>query len=40
VNDLLVFNEIGQIRSVSGQGFDNGVAQVVRGAESPFPYFR
>ena len=38
-DDLHVFDEIGQIRRVSGQGFDNGVAQVVA-ARVPVPFFQ
>src|ERR1700694_4420166 len=38
-DDLHVFDEIGQIRRVSGQGFDNSVSQVVA-ARVPVPFFQ
>ena len=38
-DDLHVFDETGQIRRVSGQGFDNGAAQVVA-ARVPVPFFQ
>src|SRR5258706_7152651 len=38
-DDLHVFDEIGQIRRVSGQGFDNGVSQV-EAARVPVPFFQ
>jgi len=38
-DDLHGFDEIGQIRRVSGQGLDNGVAQLVA-ARVPVPFFQ
>src|SRR5258706_1793996 len=38
-DDLHVFDEIGQIRRVSGQGFDNGVSQV-EAARVPVPFLQ
>src|SRR5258708_17875440 len=38
-DDLHVFDEIGQVRRVSGESFDDGVSQVVA-ARVPVPFFQ